>query len=114
AASAKPAASGAAAAASAKPAVSGPVPEKPQLAAAVASGGLSAVPEYIAHDAGYFKDHGLTVDISQVASNVGNAAISSGSLDFYHGSSSVINAHLAGTDAIYVGAPTNRSPNMLF
>jgi NitT/TauT family transport system substrate-binding protein len=117
--SAKPSAA-ASTAAPAKPSVaaaasgSGPVPEKANIAAAVASGGLSAVPEYIAREAGYFKNHGLTVDISQVASSVGNAAISSGSLDFYHGSSSVINAHLAGTDAIYVGAPTDRSPNALF
>ena len=84
------------------------------LTAATAGVGLSAVPLFIAQDEGFFKAHGLTVDVSQIAPPAANQAMVSGSLDVFHGSASVITAHLAGTDSIYMAAPTDHSPNVLY
>jgi ABC-type nitrate/sulfonate/bicarbonate transport system substrate-binding protein len=88
--------------------------EKTTLRVGVAGTGISAVPLHIAFDQGYFKNHGLNVTISNVGGAVGNQAIVSGSLDVDHGSASMITAHLAGADSIYMAAPTNNSPNVLF
>jgi NitT/TauT family transport system substrate-binding protein len=113
--SAKPAASAKpASSASAKPSAGGPALEKPHLDVAVSGAGFSPVPLFIANEAGYMGNHGLTVTINTLASTVANQALVAGSLDAYHGSSSVINAHLQGADSIYVAAPADRSPNILF
>ena len=88
--------------------------ERDTLRVGVAGSGNSAVPLRIALDQGYFKKHGLNVTVSTVGGAVGNQAIVSGSLDIDHGSASMITAHLAGADSIYMAAPTNKSPNMLF
>jgi NitT/TauT family transport system substrate-binding protein len=88
--------------------------ERDTLRVGVAGTGVSAVPLHIAAEQGYFKNHGLNVTVSTVGGAVGNQAIVSGSLDLDHGSASMITADLAGADSIYMAAPTNKSPNVLF
>jgi NitT/TauT family transport system substrate-binding protein len=95
-------------------AASAAAPEKAQLQVAAPGAGFSPVPLYIARDAGYFANHGLSVTINMISAPVANQGLVSGTVDVYHGSSSVITAHLGGSDAIYVAAPSDRSPNILF
>src|SRR5262249_10495444 len=110
-AAAKPAAV-ASASASAKPAVN--APEKPSIQVGLSGTGATQLPVFLARDAGYFKDHGLDVTINTIAASIATQALVSGSLDIYNGAASMITAHLAGADSIYVAAPSDHPQIMLF
>jgi len=122
-ASAKPAASGSAAAsakpaasagASAKPAASAAPLEKPSITVALSGTGSTQLPLFIAQDAGYFKNHGLEVKIEMMAASVANQALLANSIDIYNGAASMITAHLAGADSIYIAAPSDHPQIILF
>ncbi len=88
--------------------------EKAHIAVAASGAGATQVPMYTAQEAGYFKNHGLTVDINTLASSVANQAVISGTVDIYNGAASMINAHLAGADVLYVGAISDHPQIQLF
>jgi NitT/TauT family transport system substrate-binding protein len=119
-ASAKPAASAAAkpaASASAKPAASGsaaaaPV-EKAHLEVAIAAPAGTYTPLLVARDAGYFKNHGLDVNISTVSASAATQGLIAGKIDIYEGGAAAIAGHLAGSDIIYAAATVDKSNLML-
>ncbi|HLH21796.1 MAG TPA: ABC transporter substrate-binding protein [Chloroflexota bacterium] len=103
-------ADGAAASASAS---AEPVPEKDTLNVAVAAVGSTSLPLQVAIDAGYFRNRGLTVNLSVLAASVAVQALISGSIDLYQGGATAIAGRLGGADIIYVGAAVDRSSLLL-
>ena len=89
-------------------------PEKKSLEIAVAAFAHTTMPLLIAHEAGYFAKHGLTVNISAVSAGVAVQGLISAKIDIYQGGSAAMMATLAGADIIYVGAGVDKSSLMLF
>ena len=89
-------------------------PEKKSLDIAVAAFAHTTMPLLIAHEAGYFAKHGLTVNISAVSAGVAVQGLISGKIDIYQGGSAAMMATLAGADILYVGAGVDKSSLMLF
>jgi ABC-type nitrate/sulfonate/bicarbonate transport system substrate-binding protein len=89
-------------------------PEKKSLEIAVAAFAHTTMPLLIAHEAGYFTKHGLTVNISAVSAGVAVQGLISAKIDIYQGGSAAMMATLAGADIIYVGAGVDKSSLMLF
>ena len=89
-------------------------PEKKSLEIAVAAFAHTTKPLLIAHEAGYFAKHGLTVNISAVSAGVAVQGLISAKIDIYQGGSAAMMATLAGADIIYVGAGVDKSSLMLF
>ena len=69
----------------------------------------TSLPLEVADEAGYFLEHGLTLNRSYVASTVAVQGLVSGSLDVYHGGAASITATLGGGDLAYVAATVDRS-----
>lgn len=117
--SAKPAASAPAkpaGSASAKPAASGsaaPAVEKSHLEVAIAAPAGIYTPLLVARDAGYFKNHGLDVNISTVSASAATQGLIAGKIDIYEGGAAAIAGHLAGSDIIYAAANVDKSNLML-
>ena len=84
------------------------------LNVAGASPAPTSLPLQVAMDAGYFQEHGLTINLTYVASTVAVQGLVSGSLDLYHGGAATITAALGGGDLIYIAATVDRSALMLF
>ena len=105
-ASAKPAASGAAAA-------SGAPVEKSHLEVAIAAPAGTYTPLLVARDGGYFKNHGLDVNISTVSASAATQGLIAGKIDIYEGGAAAIAGHLAGADIIYAAATVDKSNLML-
>lgn len=89
-------------------------PERKILEVAVAAFAHTTMPLLIAHEAGYFAKHELTVNISAVSAAVAVQGLISGKIDIYQGGSAAMMAALAGADIIYVGAGVDKSSLMLF
>jgi NitT/TauT family transport system substrate-binding protein len=95
----------------------GPTPaplEKDTLHVAVAATGSAYTPLQVAIEAGYFRNHGLTVNTSVMAASVAAQALVSGSIDMYQGGAAAIAARLGGSDIIYIAAAVDRSTLVLF
>jgi NitT/TauT family transport system substrate-binding protein len=88
-------------------------PEKPHISVARSAPGGTFIPVLIAQDAGYFKNHGLEVELEMVAPPVANQGLVSGSLDIYEGATSVVTAILGGAPLVYVAAPVDRNNQKL-
>jgi len=103
--SAKPAASASGAAA--------PALEKAHLEVAIAAPAGTYTPLLVARDGGYFKKHGLDVNIIVVSASVATQGLISGKIDIYEGGTAAIAGHLAGADIIYAAANVDKSNLML-
>jgi NitT/TauT family transport system substrate-binding protein len=89
-------------------------PEKNQLEVAIAASGPLYLPLLVAHEAGYFSNHGLTLSLSVVSGSTAAQGILSGKIDIYQGGAVIITANLAGGDLIYIAAAVDRSTLVLF
>jgi NitT/TauT family transport system substrate-binding protein len=98
-----------AAASGGQPAARAPLSQTSLNFAIPVSSGLQVLPQ-LAQDAGYFKDEGLDVTISQVAgSQPVIAALSNGTLDMANSDSpSVIQAHASGVPVVIVAVPVSK------
>lgn len=88
-------------------------PEKSHISVARSAPGGTFIPILIASDGGYFKNHGLDVELTMIAPPVANQGLVSGSLDIYQGATSVVTAILGGAELIYVAAPVDRNNQKL-
>jgi ABC-type nitrate/sulfonate/bicarbonate transport system substrate-binding protein len=100
-------------AAASAPASAEPPPEKDTLNVAVAALGSTSLPLQVAIDAGYFRNRGITVNLSVLAASVAVQALISGSIDLYQGGATAIAGRLGGADIVYVGAAVDRSSLLL-
>ncbi|HEX6511140.1 MAG TPA: ABC transporter substrate-binding protein, partial [Chloroflexota bacterium] len=73
----------------------------------------SFMPVLAASEAGYFKNHGLDVELQMMAPPVANQGLVSGTLDIYEGATSVVTAILGGADLVYVAAPVDLNTQQL-
>jgi sulfonate transport system substrate-binding protein len=89
-------------------------PEKNQLEVAIAASGPLYLPLLVAHEAGYFSNHGLTLSLSVVSGSTAAQGVLSGKIDIYQGGAVMITANLAGGDLIYIAAAVDRSTLVLF
>jgi NitT/TauT family transport system substrate-binding protein len=98
-----------AAASGGQPAARAPLSQTSLNFAIPVSSGLQVLPQ-LAQEAGYFKDEGLEVTISQVAgSQPVIAALSNGTLDMANSDSpSVIQAHASGVPVVIVAVPVSK------
>ena len=71
-------------------------PEKPHITVGRSAPAGTFIPFLIAHEAGYFTNHGLDVDLQQLSPPLANQGLVSGSLDIYEGATSVVTAVLGG------------------
>jgi ABC-type nitrate/sulfonate/bicarbonate transport system substrate-binding protein len=86
-----------------------PKPEKASISIALPSDTAGTMPTRIGQDAGYFAKYGLTVNVNIVSAATAAQALTSGSVDMYHGGTTPISADLGGADLIYVASPVDRS-----
>jgi ABC-type nitrate/sulfonate/bicarbonate transport system substrate-binding protein len=98
----------------AAPAPAAERPERETLRVAAAATSTGYLPLQMAVEAGYFQQHGLTVELSVVSASVAAQGLVSGSIDIYQGGATAIAARLAGSDIIYVAALVDRSTLVLF
>src|SRR5205823_7432107 len=103
-------------AATAAPAAAAPDerPEADHLVVAAVIATAASLPLHVALDAGYFQQHGLTVETNILSASASVQALVAGSVQLYQGGSAAISARLAGTDIIYVAAAVDRSSLVLY
>ncbi len=89
-------------------------PEKKDLEVAIAAYGPLYLPLLVAHEAGYFANRGVSLNISRLSATASGQALVSGKVDIYQGGASTIHANVGGADLIYVGAAVDRSTLLLF
>ncbi len=68
---------------------------------------------WVSHDAGYFTNHGLDVNLNVVSASVATQGLISGQIDVYMGGTAPMVGHLAGADVIYAAALVDKSELML-
>lgn len=71
------------------------------------------MPTRIGQDGGYFAKYGLDVAVDIVSASTAAQALTSGSVDLYHGGTTPVSADLGGADLIYIAAPVDRSELVL-
>jgi ABC-type nitrate/sulfonate/bicarbonate transport system substrate-binding protein len=89
-------------------------PETDHLVVAAVIATAASLPLHVAMDAGYFQQHGLTVEPNILSASASVQALVAGSVQLYQGGSAAISAHLAGSDIIYVAAAVDRSSLVLY
>lgn len=84
-------------------------PEQADLNVVYFPSGLG-IPVMVAHEEGYYADHGLNVELHQLASGAAVAALASGEIDIYFGGAAAVSGMVAGHDLLYVAAPVDTPP----